>query len=153
MMLTHIVPFHRLTGYFCCLKSVEADNSRGLERLEKKERRFLRYIKNELIVSFWDNWVEFGSHIFEFDWCVGGGIVDYFRHGTETGSPQLLSKPALGKLLFDISSALDYLHEPGRNMVHGGVTTHSILVDFKVSSRRYRFAHVSPINMDEAVQT
>ena len=80
---------HRLTSCFRCLKRVEADNSRGLERLEKEEG-FLRYIRNELVVSFWDNWVEFGSHFFEFDWCVGGRIVDYFRHGTENGSPKWL---------------------------------------------------------------
>ena len=62
---------HRLASYFRSLKRVETNNSRGLERLEKEERRFLRYVRNELIVSFWDSWVEFGSHFFEFDWCVG----------------------------------------------------------------------------------
>ena len=77
--------------------------------------------------------------------------MDNFRHGTKTGSQKLPSKPALGKLLFDISSALDYLHEAERNMVHGGVTTYSIFVDFKFSSRHYRLAHQSQTNMDEAV--
>ena len=120
---------HRLTGYFRCLKRVKASNTTRPERLEKEEG-FLRYIRNELIVSFWDSWVEFGSQFFVFDLCVGGRIVDYFRHGTEAESPELLSKAALGEVLVDISSALDYLHEPERNMVHGGVTTYNILVDF-----------------------
>ena len=129
---------------------MEADNGRGLERLEKEEG-FLRYIRNELIVSFWDSWVEFGSHFFEFDWCFGGRIVDYFQHGTDAESPKLLSKPALEKLLVNISSALDYLHEAETNMVHGGVTTYSNFVDFKFSSRHYRLAHQSQTNLDEAV--
>ncbi|KAL5110977.1 Wee1-like protein kinase 1-B [Taenia crassiceps] len=155
---------HRLTGVVYCIKR-SVHPSSLMDRCKDSlvnalnESQALSVLRHTNIVQFHNSWIEAGSLISQFEYCLGGSLLDCLHEvallptataaalaADEDGggsceypmrdlnlrqpSSGVFSDASLVKLLSDIASALKYIHTEWR-MVHNNVGLRSILVQLR----------------------